>query len=122
MNKSQALHNFWSSFGLKAYEQNSIPDDAVLPYITYETASDSLGNVLPLTASLWYRSNSWTAISQKAEEIAKYLEEVYPISQAIDGGRMYIARGTPFAQRMSDTDTTIKRIVLNIAVEFFTAY
>ena len=122
MNKSQALHDFWSSFGLKAYEQNSIPDDAVLPYITYETASDSIGNVLPLTASIWYRSTSWTVISQKAEEIAKYLEEVYPISQAIEGGRMYIARGTPFAQRMSDTDTTIKRIVLNIAVEFFTAY
>ena len=45
-----------------------------------------------------------------------------PCTVKIDGGRMYIARGTPFAQRMSDVDDMVRRIVLNVTVEFFTAY
>ena len=122
MDKAQAINSFWSSFELKAYEQNSVPDGAELPYITYETATDSIENVLPLTASLWYRTTSWAEASKKADEIARYLTEMYPATMQIDGGRMYITKGTPFAQRMSDTDNTIKRILLNIAVEFFTAY
>lgn len=37
----KALHTFWSSFvvdgrTVAAYEQNSVPDGAELPYITYE--------------------------------------------------------------------------------------
>jgi len=63
MDKAQAINSFWSSFELKAYEQNSVPDGAELPYITYETATDSIENVLPLTASLWYRTTSWAEAS-----------------------------------------------------------
>ena len=122
MDKSQALNSFWSSFGLPAYDVNSVPDDAQMPYITYETATDSIDNRLPLSASLWYRHISWADISKKADEIAKYLAELNPITTKIDGGRMYISKGTPFAQRMTDEDYMIKRIVLNIEVEFFTNY
>lgn len=122
MNKAQALNDFWSSFRIPAYEQNSVPDGAKFPYITYETSTDSIGNVLMLNASLWYMSTSWSEISQKADEIAKYLNEQNPISKKIDGGRIYITKGTPFAQRMSDEDDRIRRIVLSIQVEYFTAY
>ena len=122
MDKAQALHSFWSSFEIPAYEQYSLPDSAKPPYITYETATDSIDNAVSLSGSLWYRSTSWADISRKAEEIAKYLYEAYPVSKPIDGGRIYIAKGTPFAQRMADEDETIKRILINISVEFFTAY
>ena len=122
MDKAQALYEFWSSFGLPAYDANTVPDNAEMPYITYDTASDSFDNVLYLNASLWYKQMSWEDISKKADEISKYLFEMNPLTVKIDGGRMYIARGTPFAQRMSDVDDMIRRIVLSITVEFFTAY
>ena len=122
MDKTQALDKFWNSFELPAYDQSTIPIDAKLPYITYEAATDSFENALPLTASLWYRTNSWEKISQKAEEISKYIYEHNPVTQKIKGGRMYITKGTPFAQRMDDEDDSIRRIVLNITVEFLTAY
>ena len=41
MTAEQTLHSFWSSFGLTAYDENSVPDDAVLPYITYSVSYDS---------------------------------------------------------------------------------
>ena len=37
MTKEAALHNFWSMFGVPAYEENAVPsgeDGAEFPYIT----------------------------------------------------------------------------------------
>lgn len=122
--KVQALYQFWSSFGLLAYDESSVPTGSAapsFPYVTYRVVTDNLGNEVGLTASLWYRSSSWVAISQKAEEIAKRLENLSPTR--IDGGYMWLKRGSPFAQRMSDpNDDMIRRIYINITAEFLTAY
>ena len=54
MDRAQAINSFWNSFGLRAYDENTVPQNAVLPYITYEVAIASFedGDV-PLTASVW---------------------------------------------------------------------
>lgn len=125
MDKAQAIHAFWSQFGWKAYDENSVPTGADAPkppYITYNVTIDSLDRVVNLSASLWDRSSSWARVSQKAEEIAKNLAESWPISKEIDNGRVYFAPGYPFAQRMSDEDDMIKRIYINVQAEFLTAY
>ena len=35
MDKYQAINEFWNRFGVMAYDENTVPDDAELPYITY---------------------------------------------------------------------------------------
>lgn len=121
MDKHQALYGFWSSFGLPAYDQYTVPDGATLPYITYEDVTDSFGNVVNMTASLWYRDPSWAAISRKAQEIADAIEAMYPITLPLDTGRLYLTRGTPWAQRMNEPDDSgIRRVVLNIQAEYLT--
>lgn len=123
MDKSQALNNFWNSFNIPAYDEISVPDDAQMPYITYSAKTDSLGNVLPLSASVWYRESTWKNAVLKAEEVAKAIAEYGFYKAEIEGGYMWITKGTPFAQRMSDpNDDMIKRVYLNIMVEFLTAY
>lgn len=118
MNKIQALHAFWSSFKLKAYDETSVPDDAQLPYITYEVSSDDFGNKVAQTASIWYRSSSWEDITRKEQEISKYITKggrMIPY----DDGAMWVCQASPWAQRMSDpSDEMIRRIVLNVAIEF----
>lgn len=125
LNKSQALHDFWSGFELPAFDESTVPTGATappFPYITYSIATDSIGNDIGLSGSLWYRSTSWTAIDQKAEEIEKALYDMTsPIK--IDGGFLWLKRGSPFARRMSDpNDDMIRRIYINITAEFLTAY
>lgn len=120
MNKFQAIQSFWASFGLPAYDEQDLPDDATLPYITYSAAVDNIGNKLNQNASLWYRSNSWREISQKADEIAEDIGYGFKCLK-VDGGFLYITRGTPFAQRMKDESEEIKRIYINIQAEFLTA-
>lgn len=122
MDKAQSLHAFWSGFDLPAYDESSVPDSAVMPYITYNVATDSLDSVLPLHGNLWYRSTAWDAISQKAEEIAEALgSECYMIKK-IDGGYVWLQKGRPFAQRMTDEDEQVRRIYINVTAEFLTAY
>lgn len=121
MDKFQALHAFWSSFDLPAYDQYSVPDGAALPYLTYEAATGSIGDVVNLSASLWYRDTGWATISRKAQEIADAIEDLYPPTLQLDTGRLLLVRGTPWAQRMNDPDDDgIRRVVLNVQAEFLT--
>lgn len=122
MDKAQTLHTFWSGFGIPAYDENSVPDDAVMPYITYTVATDSIDNPVPLTASIWYDSTAWDTISQKAEKVAESVGKRGHLSLPFDDGYLYLTKGTPFIQRMPDVSDTVKRIYINIMVEFLSAY
>lgn len=119
MNKIQALNQFWQdASGLQVYDETSVPDDAQLPYLTCEFTSDSFGTELALTASLWYRSASWVAITQKEITISDYIGRGGRMVAYTDGA-FWIRKGTPWAQRMSEaSDDMIRRIVLNVSIEF----
>ena len=121
MTKAAAIYQFWSGFGLTAYEENTVPTDAAFPYITYQLVTDSFDREIPLVASLWYRSESWTAINAKTEEISRKISRGGKIIPC-DGGAIWLKRGQPFAQSMGDeSDDLIKRKYLNITAEFMTA-
>ena len=121
MTKAAAIYQFWSGFGLTAYEENTVPADATFPYVTYQLVTDSFDREVAAAASLWYRGESWTAINAKTEEIAQYIGLGGKIIKC-DGGRIWIKRGQPFAQNMGDeSDDLIKRKYLNLTFEFFTA-
>ena len=118
MNKIQALHEFWSSFGLNAYDAMSVSDDAVLPYLTYEVSSSDFGKTLAQTTNLWYRSSSWKEITEKEMQIADFISRGGR-TVSYDDGVFWIKKGNPWAQRLADeNDDTIRRIVLNVEVEF----
>ena len=121
MTKAAAIYQFWSSFGLTAYEENTVPSDVAFPYVTYQLVTDGFESEIPLAASLWYRSESWTAINAKTEEISQKISRGGKIIPC-DGGAIWLKRGQPFAQSMGDeSDNLIKRKYLNITAEFITA-
>ena len=121
MTKAAAIYQFWNSFGLTAYEENTVPTDATFPYITYQLVTDSFEREIPLTASIWYRSESWAGINAKAEEISQTISRGGKIISC-DGGAIWLKRGQPFEQSMGDeSDDLIKRKYLNITAEFITA-
>lgn len=123
MDRAQALQTFWSSFGLTAIDEQSAYDTTIpMPdkYITYEVQTANIPGTVFLTASLWYKSTSWAAISQKADDIAQYIGyggKVLPVA----GGFLWIKLGSPFAVRMAVEQDNIRRIILNISVDYLTA-
>lgn len=121
MTKAAAIYQFWSSFGLPAYEENSVPSDATFPYITYQLVTDSFYTDVTISASLWYRSSSWVQINKKAEAISDRIGLGGILIQC-DGGKIWIKRGAPFAQNMGDeADNLIRRKYINLTVNYLTA-
>lgn len=117
MDKWQALNTFWNRFDLVAYDENTVPDGAALPYITYMASTGEIDEPIYLTASIWYRSNSWTEVSQKADEISNYIGG--GAGESYYGGRLWITKSVPFAQRMSEaSDYQVRRILLQVTAEF----
>lgn len=121
MNRYAALHSFYASFGLKAFEENTVPsgDSAPeLPYLTYNVVTDSFGTDVSLGLSLWYRGTSLKAINAKTDEISAAIGSVGRFIPC-DGGGIWLRRGSPFAQNMSDPeDEMIKRKYINLVAEY----
>lgn len=105
---------------MKAYDENTVAENATFPRITYSVSTDSIGNLVILSASLWYNTRSWEDISKKADEIAAAIGYGGKIIK-IDNGYLWLVKGSPFAQRMSEpSDKMVRRIALNINAEFLT--
>ena len=132
MNKQQAYNYFWNRFGVLAFEENSVPDDEAIsamitagiasskfPYITYQVLIDDISGAVFPTASIWDRSNSWERSDLLANQISSYIQQMNTIK--LDDGRMFITKGSPYAQHMAEEgDPSIRRIILNLGVQFFT--
>jgi hypothetical protein len=133
MNKEQAYNSFWSGFGVLAFEENSVPTQDVLKslaeskhlpsdrYITYQVLTDDLDHPVFPTASIYHRSTSWEVADTLSNLISERIQNMSTIK--LDNGRMFITKGSPFAQHQDESgDTNIRRIILNLGVEFFTEY
>lgn len=124
MTKESALYKFWSGFGIPAYEENNVftlEKAPNYPYITYEVQTDSFeGGSIPLSASIWYRSTSWTEINEMKRKVSERIGNGGTIIKCDDGG-IWLTRSTPFAQNMGDdTDDMVKRVLINVTAQFIT--
>lgn len=120
MNKAQAIHNFWSSFGMPAYQQDTVPEDAQMPYITYNVATAEIDTAVNLYASIWDYGTSWETVMLKADAIALAVVGMYPIK--LDNGYLRLDLGTPFSQTMSDENDMVRRVYINLQAEFLTEH
>ena len=119
MDKEQALHSFWNSFGIPAYDETSVPDGVSEPYITYSVATGSLGDMIALTATIWYRGTSWADVTQKKNQIAEAISFGGKLIE-FDGGSIWLTRGYTFAQRLSGQKDSVRAYYLQLNAEFFT--
>ena len=119
--KAGALYSFFSGFGIPAYVVSSVPDDAEYPYITYAPVFDAYrgGEETNIEADLWYYGNGEAKPNAKAQEIGDYLGISGRILRCDEGG-IWIKRGSPFCQVITDEDDMIKRRYMNFSVEFIT--
>lgn len=121
MDKQQAFYSLWSSFGVPAFDESRVPEDAPDQRITYQVIVDSIDEPVFPTATLWTKSTSWTWLDAKLKEISDYIEDMLPIQ--LDEGYMNVTKGSPWAQRTTDpADSTVIGYRLNLGIEFLTKY
>lgn len=125
MDKEQAFNSFWNSFDVPAYDAITTPTDDEMrkmgkepfPRITYEVTVNEFGNPTTVYASIWDKNTGWGRITGIAHKIDSALSEGGQ-TVSYDGGIIWLKKGTPFQQRMGDPDDTIRRILVNIEIEY----
>jgi len=118
-NVAIALYQFFSGFGLDAYVEYNVPDDAALPYITYQLVAPDWRDSAMMYARVWYRSTSFASINAKVDEISAAIGE--GVSIPTDGGAVYLGKGSPFRQyQPMEGDDTLKVVYLNLIINAIT--
>ena len=98
-----ALYQFFSSFGIPAFVENTVPDElpgvvekVEPPYITYELREPEPGSKCSLVARVWYMDTSFDAIARKVDQIKDALRE--GVSIPTSDGAIWLWMDTNFCQ------------------------
>lgn len=105
---TKALYEFYAGFGLPAYVDGLVPDDAVLPYITFDAVDSGISQPSLHHVRVWYPGTDNSLPSAKADEI------IYAIADGVrlvaDSGIVVLYPGTPLVQLQNVEDETDRNI------------
>ena len=120
MTKGAALHSFFNGI-MPSYAASSVPDDATLPYLTYELITSVWnGGEVGLTVNMWFRTTSEKEPNAAVDKLSKAIG-LGGVFLHCDDGVIWLKRGSPWAQSLTDaTDKTIKRRYINVTAEYLT--
>lgn len=116
---AQALYAFFSGFGIPAYAEYAVPDEAELPYITYQVSEPDWRDETTFYARVWYRDTSFAALNATVDAIRQAVGE--GVRLATGGGALYLFKGTPFVQIMPmEGDDTLRVAYVNFGMHAVT--
>ena len=119
MNKYEALCEFYNSFGIPAYEEFSVDENAEMPYIKYEVVTSGFDSEnTALSLQILYKSDSLTKIDAMTDKLSDALRD--GIKLKCDEGYIILYRGEPFAQNVVSGDKSVKCKYVNITADFIT--
>ena len=94
------LYSFWSSFGIPAYPEYNIPDDAEMPYTS-------------MHARVWYRDTSYVSISTMLDMISNRIGD--GLSLRFGNGFMTLFKDSQFIQfQPYEVDNEVKVAYLSL--------
>ena len=120
MTKGAALQAFFGGI-MTAYAASAVPDDATLPYLTYDLITSAWGDSeVGLTVNMWFRTTSEKEPNAAVDKLSKAIG-LGGVQLPCDDGIIWLKRGSPWAQSLTDeTDKTIKRRYINVTAEYIT--
>lgn len=119
MTADAALNQFFNGFDIPAFPETAVPDDQMMPYITYSFAISLFDDIpVNMTAYVWYKTESEAVPTAKAMEIMEAIGRD-GCTVPIDGGYIWLYMGSPALRPVPDEDNSVKRRALNITAEYF---
>lgn len=114
---AKALYAFYSSFGIPAYTEDSVPSDVQLPYITYTMPQSEVFSSATHQARVWYYGESNAPANAKADEIIAAIGHA-GVKLRAGKGFVCIYPGTPLAQ-MQPADDTTRIVYINLELRSY---
>lgn len=116
VNTATALYSLWSSFGIPAYPEYNIPDEAEMPYITYEIVKPDWRYQSNTHVRVWYRDTSYVSITNILDAISRRIGEglLLPLSD----GFLILFKDMQFIQfQPYEADDGVKVAYLSLILE-----
>lgn len=113
-----ALDTYLNGFGLDAYDEDSVPDDAELPYITYRVVDPEWHQKATFFIRVWFRSTSNAELLEKADEIIGDIGEGKRLP--FEGGLLIVWPESPKVQVMVDSnDRNLRYAYINLSLNSY---
>ena len=120
MTAGEALYGFFSGFGIPAYPNTEVPEDAVFPFLTYSMSMGAWGQTVSLTVQLWYHTQSEAEPTAKAMEIHDAIG-LGGKQLGCDRGSIWLRMGNPWCLSLAqEDDKTVKLRQMNIDATWHT--
>ena len=114
---AKALKTYFSSFGIPAYAQQSIPDDVPLPYITYPLKEPAWNEKTTMFAIVRYKATGYAALLEKVDQILADIGEGRQIE--LDNGYLFLYPEPTVVQEYSEPENGIKGIYINLSMNSY---
>lgn len=116
----EALYDFFSGFGLPAYAEGFIPDDAELPYITFSTPQSGIDAKASQYVRVWYEGTDNSEPARKADAIIGAIGR--GIMLTTDSGAVVIWPESPLVQvqKAEDSDRDVCYAYINLSINDYT--
>lgn len=115
-NVAKTLYNFFNSL-MPSYLENYVPVGIEFPYLTYQLIQ---GNTLQpelIQIRIYTKSESLIELVSYIDNINETIEEGLNIPILNEENKMWIYKGNPFSQFVSEEDKTIKSGLINLNIQ-----
>lgn len=114
----QALDTYLNGFGLDAYAEDSVPDNAQLPYLTYRLVDPEWHQKASFFVRVWARSTSNAMVLEKADEIIGDIGEGKRLP--FEGGLLVVWPESPKVQVVVDSnDRNLRYTYINLSLNSY---
>ena len=118
----EALYAFWSQFGVPAYAEDMVPDDAKLPFIRYSVAKAPAMDATIMTAYNYHNARLMGNVERArlADQIAEAIPEKGVKLQMNNGGFVVMYRNSDFQTPYKDPeDFNVIGVRTSVEVHFY---
>lgn len=114
----QALDTYLNGFGLDAYAEDSVPDNAEFPYITYRVIDPEWHQKAMFFVRVWFRSTRNAELLEKADQITEDIGVGKRLP--FDGGVLVVWPESPKVQVIVDpNDRSVRCAYINLSLNSY---
>ena len=115
INTAMSLKEFFSSFDIPAYAENSVPDAVTLPYITYPLIEPSWNEQAMTHCQIWYQQKHLGELLAKTDQVLGAIQEGITLEN--DSGYVVLYPAEPNVQTLTDEDS--QRAYINLIINAY---
>jgi len=113
---SKAYYGYFASV-MNSFLVDTVPNDVVFPYLTYELVDGELEDNLLMTVRIYDKSTSVKTLTECVDKIEQHIGN--NLIEVNENNYFTVYKGSPFAQYFNDVEGGIKSVYINLQINVY---